>query len=422
MLEMSRQNNNRVRELNRATLNEEVIYRFFANSESLHMTIDRNSRRIIFLCVLPEEAELKDRASKLEYAEQCVTTLSLQLKTAESKIEIYDSDISLLRNISLLRSQIKDLGERLESANAKAISYEREADILKQDKVSLEQRYQSEFDRFAEVQERCRIAEKETKRATQLADTARAEAVTAQKEKSEIERLAGERKTEIAHAERRIENLERETKDLSENLETYRSAEKEAVSKVTMLEKRVGEREKEIENLLKSNNEQRASTVQVLEALLETERAARAEANNRAEALSVQLQSTQGKLDSLQQQMTTVRLNESALDGKLKTASHGKRVRVNDTFGTDSVQEMDIDDRGTGLNKRSRSTTSPLKIVLTDDNNQSQEPEDYTKLKKPELKEKLTKAGFGAEVLQLKSTATKKDFQALYEKLILRKQ
>ncbi|GJR51999.1 hypothetical protein Tco_1402520 [Tanacetum coccineum] len=365
-----------------------------------------------------KEAELKDRASKLEYAEQCVTTLSLQLKTAESKIEIYDSDISLLR------SQIKDLEERLESANAKALSYEREADILKQDKVSLEQRYQSDFDRFAEVSERCRIAEKETKRATQLADTARAEAVTAQKEKSEIERLAGERKTEIAHAERRIENLERETKDLSENLETYRSAEKEAVSKVTMLEKRVGEREKEIENLLKSNNEQRASTVQVLEALLETERAARAEANNRAEALSVQLQSTQGKLDSLQQQMTTVRLNESALDGKLKTASHGKRVRVNDTFGTDSVQEMDIDDRGTGtgLNKRSRSTTSPLKIVSTDDNNQSQEPEDYTKLKKPELKEKLTKAGFGAEVLQLKSTATKKDFQALYEKLILRKQ
>ncbi|PWA88599.1 guanylate-binding family protein [Artemisia annua] len=363
-----------------------------------------------------KEAELRDRASKLEHAEQCVTTLSLQLKTAESKIENYDSDISSLR------SQIKELGERLESANAKARSYEREAEILMQEKVRLEQRYQSEFDRFAEVQERCKIAEKETKRATQLADTARAEAVTAQKAKSEMERLAGERLTEIARAERRIENLERQTKDLSENLETYQSAKMEAVSKVKMLEKRVGEREKEIENLLKSNNEQRASTVQVLEALLETERAARADANNRAEALSVQLQSTQGKLDSLQQQMTTVRLNESALDGKLKTASHGKRVRVNDTLGTDSVQEMDIDDRGTGLNKRSRSTTSPLKIVSTDDNNQTQEPEDYTKLKKPELKEKLTKAGFAAEVLQLKSTATKKDFLVLYEKLILQRQ
>ncbi|KAI3719712.1 hypothetical protein L6452_20614 [Arctium lappa] len=366
-----------------------------------------------------KEAEIKDRASKLEHAEQCVTTLSLQLKTAESKITNYDSEVFYLK------SQIKELGERLESANATAQSYEREAKILEQEKVHLEQKYRSEFDRFEEVQQRCRNAEKETKRATELADTARAEAVTAQKEKSEIQRLAGERLTEIARSERRIENLERQTKDLANELERFRAAEMDAVSKVTMLEARVGEREKEIETLLKSNNEQRASTVHVLEGLLETERIARAEANNRAEALSVQLQATQGKLDLLQQQMTTVRLNESALDGKLKTASHGKRVRVEDTVGTDSVQEMDVENRGRRTNKRSKSTTSPQdggSAFIGDEDNQSQQTssEDHTKFTVLKLKQELTKHNFGAELLQLKNP-NKKEILALYERCILQK-
>ncbi|KAL8229842.1 hypothetical protein R6Q57_014742 [Mikania cordata] len=365
-----------------------------------------------------KEAELKDRASKLEHAEQLVTSLSLQLKTAESKIKNHDSDISSLK------TQIKELGERLENTIAKAQSFEREARILEQEKVHLEQKYKSEFERFEEVQERCRNAEKETRRVTELADTARAEAVTAQKEKSEIQRLAGERLTEIARAERRIENLERQTKDLADELETFRAAEMEAVSKVKILEARVGEREKEIETLLKSNNEQRASTVQVLETLLETERKARAEANNRAEALSVQLQSTQGKLDSLQQQMTAVRLNESALDNKLKTASHGKRVRVEETFGTDSVQDMDIDDRGRRSNKRIRSTTSPLQFVSTDnthdEENNKANTEDHTKFTIMKLKQELTKHNFGAELLQLKNP-NKKELVALYERCVLQK-
>ncbi|XP_076892060.1 uncharacterized protein LOC143543677 [Bidens hawaiensis] len=364
-----------------------------------------------------KDAELKDRASKLEHAEQCVTTLSLQLKTAESKIKNYDSDIYSLK------SQLKELSERLENANAKAQSYEREAHILEQEKIHLEKKYQSEFARFEEVQERCRNTEKETKRATELADAARAEAAAAQKEKSKIERLAGERQTEIERAERRIENLERQTRDLIDELETFRATEREAVSKVKMLEARVGEREKEIETLLQSNNEQRASTVQVLETLLETERAARAEANNRAEALSVQLQSTQGKLDSLQQQMTTVRLNESALDNKLKTASHGKRGRVEDTFGTDSVQDMDID-VGRRSTKRTKSTTSPLKFVSTEDNeenNSNANTEDHTKFTVLKLKQELTKHNFGAELLQLKNP-NKKELVALYEKCVLKKQ
>nr|XP_043620425.1 guanylate-binding protein 3-like [Erigeron canadensis] len=375
-----------------------------------------------------KEAEIKDKSSKIEQAEQRVTTLSLELKAAESKIMSYDLEISSLK------SDLKELAERLESANATAQSYEKEARILEQDRIHLEQKYRSEFDRFEEVQERCRNAEKETKRATELADIARAEAVTAQREKNEIQRVAGERLTEIARLERRIESLDRQKNDLADELERYQAAEMDAVSKVTMLEARVEEREKEIETLLISNNEQRASTIHVLEGLLKTERAARAEATNRAEALSVQLQATQGKLDLLQQQMTTVRLNESALDSKLRTASHGKRLRVEDNeMGTDSAQEMDLDrDRVVRGNKRSRSTTSPLKFASTedggsvfrgeDDSNNSQQTssEDYTKFTILKLKQELTKHNFGAELLQLKSP-NKKDLLALYERCIIQK-
>lgn len=325
------------------------------------------------------------------------------------------------------------MGERLENANATAQSYEKEARILEQERVHLEQKYRSEFDRFEEVQERCRNAEKETKRATELADIARAEAVTAQKEKNEIQRVAGERLTEITRLERRIETLDRQRNDLTDELRRFQAAEMDAVSQVAVLEARVEEREKEIETLLKSNNEQRATTVHVLEGLLETERAARAEATNRAEALSVQLQATQGKLDLLQQQMTTVRLNESALDSKLRTASRGKRVRVEDNeMDTDSVQEIETDgDRAVHGNKRSRSTNSPFKFVSTEDggsvfrgddnsNSQPTSNEDHTKFTILKLKQELTKHNFGAELLQLKNP-NKKDLVALYERCILQK-
>lgn len=241
-----------------------------------------------------------------------------------------------------------------------------------------------------------------------------------------------ERQNQIERTERHLESLERQKTDLADELERYRVSEMDALSKVATLEARVEEREKEIESLLKSNNEQRASTVQVLESLLETERAARAEATNRAEALSVQLQATQGKLDLLQQQMTTVRLNETALDSKLKTASRGKRVRVDDyEVGVESVHDVDINDRTLRGNKRSKSTTSPLKSTPPEDggsvfrgeeenNSQQTNSEDYTKFTVLKLKQELTKHNFGAEVLELKNP-TKKDFVALYEKCVLHK-
>ncbi|XAR66510.1 hypothetical protein NMG60_11012778 [Bertholletia excelsa] len=372
-----------------------------------------------------KEEEIKNKAAKIEHAEQRLTTLNLELKAAESKIKSYDLEISSLK------LQIKELGEKLEGTNASAQSFEREARILEQEKLHLEQKYRSEFNRFEEVQERCRTAEREAKRAVELADQARAEAASAQKEKNEIQRLSMERLAQIERAERHIESLERQKNDLANEAERYRAAEMDAVAKVSMLEARVEEREKEIESLLKSNNEQRANTVQVLESLLETERAARAEANNRAEALSVQLQATQGKLDALQQKLTEVRLNETALDSKLKTASHGKRARIDDyDVGIESIQDMDVNDKA-NRNKRSRSTTSPLKFTQAEDggsvfrgeddnNSQQTNTEDYTKFTVQRLKQELTKHNFGAELLQLKNP-NKKDILSLYEKCILQK-
>uniref|UniRef100_A0A9I9CRE0 GB1/RHD3-type G domain-containing protein n=1 Tax=Cucumis melo TaxID=3656 RepID=A0A9I9CRE0_CUCME len=373
-----------------------------------------------------KEDELKDKAAKIKQAEEHLTTLGLELKVAESKIGSYDVEVSSLRH------EIKELKGRLEKANERAQSFEKEARILQQEKVHLDQKYLSEFQRFDEVQERCKLAEHDAKKATEIADKARNEASAAQEGKNEMQRLAMERLAQIERAERQIENLERQKKDLVEDLQRIRDSELEAVSRVATLEARVEEREKEIESLLKSNNEQRTSTVQVLQGLLDSERSAHAEANNRAEALSLQLQSAHAKIDLLQQQLTEVRLNESALDGRLKTASHGKRPRVDDgEMGMESVQDMDTSERILRVNKRSRSTSSPMKYTQSEDggsifkgdedNNHSQQTnqEDYTKFTVQKLKQELTKHNFGAELLQLKNP-NKKDILSLYEKCVLK--
>ncbi|GMI72858.1 GUANYLATE-BINDING PROTEIN-LIKE 3 [Hibiscus trionum] len=373
-----------------------------------------------------KEEEIKEKSAKIEHAEQCLTTLKSELKAAEAKIKSYDAEVSSLK------VEIRELIDKVENANSKAQSFEREANILGQEKVHLEQKYSSEFRRFSEVEERSRAAEKEAKKATELADRARAEAVAAQKERSEIQRMAMERLAQIERAERQIENLERQKTDLEDELHRIRSSEMDAVSKVGLLEARVEEREKEIESLLKTNNDQRTSTVKVLQDLLDSERAAHADANERAEALSLQLQAAQSKLDSLQQELTSVRINETALDSKLKTASHGKRLRADDVeMGVGSVQDIDMSDRIFRANKKSRSTTSPLLYSQSgdggsvfkggdDSQNQHNNEEDYTKFTVQKLKQELTKHNFGAELLALRNP-NKKEILALYEKCVLQK-
>ncbi|KAF9661726.1 hypothetical protein SADUNF_Sadunf19G0098600 [Salix dunnii] len=148
-----------------------------------------------------KEDEIKEKNRRIEYAEQCLTTLNLELKAADSKMQSYGTEISSLK------LEIKVLVEKLETANAKAQSYDKEVRILEQEKIHLEQRYQSEFERFSEVQERCNCSEKECKRATKLSDRARADAVSAQKEKSEFQKLEIERLAQFARVQRHVERL-----------------------------------------------------------------------------------------------------------------------------------------------------------------------------------------------------------------------
>ncbi|XP_020218327.1 guanylate-binding protein 1 [Cajanus cajan] len=368
-----------------------------------------------------KEDEIKEKIAKIEHAEKCLTTLNLELKAAESKIRSYDTEISSLR------IEIKELTEKLKAENAKAQSYEREAMVFRQEKNHLEQKYESEFKRFDEVQERCKTAEKEAARATEVADKARAEAGMAQKEKSEMQRLAMERLAEIERAGRRIENLGREKDNLEAELQRVRDSEKDALSRAVKLEEKVQQREKDLEALLDKDKTHRRNSAQILEQLLETEREAHAQANNRAEALSLQLQSAQAKIDSLHQELTKFRLNETAFDSKLNTASHGKRMRVDDNVG----DEMDTSPRIVKGTKRTRSTSSPLKYTQPEDGgsifegteenlSQQTNEEDYKKFTMQKLKQELTKHNYGDQLLRLKNP-NKKDLIALYEKCVLQK-
>ncbi|KAJ6832710.1 guanylate-binding protein 3 [Iris pallida] len=374
-----------------------------------------------------KEEEIKNLTSKIDHIETHGSSLIYKLEAAEAKLKTHDLEALALKD------EVENLSEKLDFANSKYQKYEREVKILEQEKKHIQEKYLSECTKFDEADKRFKEAQRDAKRAVELADTARAEAAVAQKEKSEAQRLAMERQAQLERFERQVESLERERAKLMEEADSLRQSEMDAVSKVSSLEARVDVREKEIEEMLSQNNEQRSSTVQVLESLLATERLALSEANNRAEALSLQLQATQGKLDALQQELTSVRLNETALDSKLKTA-RGKRRRVDDYLVTESVRDLD-DDEEAARSKRGKSATSPLKYNHTEDGgsvyrgeedrNQSQGDqenvsEDYTKLTVIQLKQELTKHGFGEELLQLRNPL-KKEILALYEKLVLRK-
>ncbi|RLM74516.1 guanylate-binding protein 1-like [Panicum miliaceum] len=186
--------------------------------------------------------------------------------------------------------------------------------------------------------------------------------------------------------ERQVDALERDKAKMVEEIERLHQSEKGVMSKVTLFENSV---EKEIDEMLKRNNQQRSSTVQVLESLLATEREACAKANKRAEAFSLQLQATQGKLDMLQQELASVQFNETALDSKLKTSQQedGGSVFIGEDTYTGSQQGI--------------------------------ETEEYTKLTVQKLKQELTKHGFGAQLLQLKNP--NKDIVTLYEKHVVGK-
>jgi chromosome segregation ATPase len=346
------------------------------------------------------------------------------IQVAESKTQ------DLNKETAGLKDEIKELTSKLEFLRERTVSYEKQARMLEQEKKHLEEKFVSECKKYDEAEQRYKSAGRDAKKATELADVARTEAIASQKEKDEAQRLSMEKVAVIERIQRQVDRLEQEKANLLGAVQRMRNSESDAWSKVTLLESRVAEREKEMDDLLSRSNEQRSSTVHVLESLLATERAARAEANKRAEALSLQLQSTQGKLDILHQELTSIRLVETALDSKLRTTTRVKRLRDNEV-GADSVQDMDIDPPESSR-KRTKSNTSPLKALHEDGGSvhmgedsitvstdtKGGNPDGYKKLTIAKLKEELTKHGFGAQLLELKNP-TKKDILALYKKHVL---
>ncbi|WOK97262.1 guanylate-binding protein 2-like [Canna indica] len=375
--------------------------------------------------LVEKEEEIKNLSAKLEHASNIVTTLGAQLEAAETKVALQEEETVGLKN------EIKELLEKMDAMKVMAQSYEKESKILEQENKHLEEKLLSEIKFFDEAEERCKCAERDANRAVELADAARAELLMIQKEKNEVQRLALERLAVIERVERQVDILEQDKAKLLGEVGMLHQSERDALSKVMLLEKRVEEREKEIEDFLNQSNEQRSNTVQVLESLLATERATRAEANTRAEALSLQLQATQGKLDSLQQEMTSIRLVESGRDSKLRSVSHGKRFRGDSNFGMGSRQCTEVGEGEERCAKRSKSTTSPLKYVssecggsyrgedyVSETQVQETESDDYTKFTMLKLKQELNKHGFGAELLEMKNP-TKKEILSLYQKHVL---
>uniref|UniRef100_A0A0A9G7N1 GB1/RHD3-type G domain-containing protein n=1 Tax=Arundo donax TaxID=35708 RepID=A0A0A9G7N1_ARUDO len=372
-----------------------------------------------------KEEEIRRLIANIRHAESEESVLVERLQVAESKTQGHNKETAALKD------DIKELMSKLEFLRDRAGSYEKQARMLEQEKNHLQEKFLSECKKYDEAEQRYKSAERDAKKATELVDAARTEAVASQKEKHEAQRLSMEKLAAIERIQRQVDRLEQEKAHLSDEVQRMHNSESDAWSKVTLLESRVAEREKEMDDLLSRSNEQRSSTVHVLESLLATERAARAEANKRAEALSLQLQSTQGKLDILHQELTSIRLVETALDSKLRTTTRGKRLRENEV-GMDSVQDMDID-HPERSRKRTKSNTSPLKHVQTEDGGSVHMGEDsvtvstdikdgtpggYKKFTIAKLKEELTKHGFGAQLLELRNP-NKKDILALYKKLVL---
>ncbi|XP_078431516.1 guanylate-binding family protein [Wolffia australiana] len=359
--------------------------------------------RAEFLTQLAEkEEEIKQMKSRVNEVDAGSSGLIAKLKVAETLLKNYEMETQDLKK------EMITMNEKLEAVSSRAQSYEREARVLEQEKTHLEEKHLSEMKKREEAELRCRTAEAEAKKATGLADDARADAIAAQREKGELQQLAMERLAMLERMERRAEGLERDRAGIEGKLVAAQAAEAAAAAKLGELEAALGKREQEMEEMLSQNNEQRSSTVQVLEGLLESERGARVEASSRAEALSLQLQATQAKLDLLQQELAAARLNEGA-----RTGSHGKRARTEDTDMVDV--EAAGDSRKKNKKKKNYYDSGTSFEEAEKEEEEEVDPSKFTVL---QLKQELTRHGFGAELLQLRNPV-KKDLLSLYQRLVL---
>ncbi|KAJ0961570.1 hypothetical protein J5N97_001321 [Dioscorea zingiberensis] len=113
-----------------------------------------------------KEEEIKSLIAKFDNAEKQSINLASQLKAAESKLKNHEVETLALKD------EIKELNEKLEFAKTTVLSHEREARMLEQEKNHLQEKFILECKKFDEADERCRAAERDSKRAIELADTA----------------------------------------------------------------------------------------------------------------------------------------------------------------------------------------------------------------------------------------------------------
>ncbi|XP_024393848.1 uncharacterized protein [Physcomitrium patens] len=378
-----------------------------------------------------KEQEVKELQAKLEQGERRIVGLITNLH----EIEFKTTDQS--EELVTLRSELKCVQQELESTKSQDVTLRRDLEKAEEDKAYAERRMNECIRRMEEAEQMRKIAERDAKRAIEAAEKSRAEAITQEREKLETQKLAAERMTEVERIQRRCQVLEQERDEMVQNLEEAMQMQQEAVLRVSALESQHEDREKEMENLLSSSQEQRAKTVEAFEKLLASERAAKAEASQRAESLSLQIQHMQGQIDNLQGQLTAVRNHEIALETRVRGftdtppgkspmgSSRSKRPFPGEGFEA-SAQDMDIDasafkrnkmdhhfDNASYLNEGEEGGSGATSSEIVETTN-------YRKLTIAKLKQRMTEAGFGAEVLATRNPS-KKELLEMYERLLLNK-
>lgn len=280
-------------------------------------------------------------SKELEQKYDIAETNAKQAAEAAKKAQ-NDADIAQREKLEFQRLVKQRLSE-IEGVEKHLETLEREkADLIQE----VERVRKSEQDAASKVASlESRINERENRAEQFFQSTTEQKESTVQMLESLLATERAERLAEIRNASQHLETLEREKSNLIQEVERIRKSEEDAVSKLADLKSRIDERDREVEQLLQSTTEKRENTVQVLENLLATERASNAEANSRAEALSVQLQLTQGKLDGLQQELNTLRLNEKVMDNKPKTTIRTRRgTRAEAKIGQDTAVGAPVQD------------------------------------------------------------------------------
>ncbi|KAJ6683351.1 hypothetical protein OIU85_007075 [Salix viminalis] len=227
-------------------------------------------------------------------------------------------------------------------------------------------------------------------------------------------KLAIERLAQMETAQKQIEDLERQKVDLTCEVDRLRISEVNAISRVALLEAMVKERDQEVE-ALKMKCEQRLSSM-LGENIM---------ANG---SLHADLQ--QRKLVSPQVELSPDCSNETALDSEVKTNAWGKRSRLEVlNAGQDSVQDMDINEEIASESKKpkmalKKCTTTEIENSDVKANEDSDDRKagsrSYVRLTVLKMQQELAELGFGADLLELKSSK-KKDVYALYKRLVLKK-